>query len=501
MKFLCAVCFSGLVLSLAAQTDTNKTQSISLQQAIQMAVEHNLDVQVQRYVPMMDKYAIEGAYGVYDVFFNGSAKDAYRSQPGSFSNGIQSTSTTSDNQLYAAGIGGSGGGNAATPWGMQYAITSTYEADSIHKFAFGPPFHQDPTFAGITLDQPLLKNMWVDQNRYNILTAKKNYQYDELGFRLQVMNVVSQTEQAYYELIYAFDKVKVEQQAMDLAQQLVTENKRRVEVGTMAPLDEKQSESQLASSKADLLAAQETLAGQQNTLKGLITDKFRQWHDILLIPAEHLLPVPEMFDLQQSWERGLKMRPDLAQARVDMERHGLTVRYQRNQVFPQLDLTGSYGRSGLKGDMGGSLNDIRNENFPSYSYGLTLSIPLSNKSARNTYKSAKAANEQAALNYKKAEQAMLIQIENSIASAKNAFERIRATREARDYAEQALEAEQKKLAVGKSTSFVVLQLQSALTTARSAEIRALADYNEALAQLSQNEGETLEKYHLSVKLQ
>ena len=517
MKFFCAVC-CGAAFSLHAQVDTNKTQSVSLQQVIQMAVEHNLDVQVQRYVPMIDKYAVEAYYGVYDVYFNGYAKDSYYNRPGQVSAGVQNSPVQNDSQLFGAALGGPNGGNAITPWGLQYGLTSTLEDDAYHTSAtrtttvvtptttntvtqFVGNFNQHVAFTGITLDQPLFKNFLMDISRYNIQIAKKNYQFDELGFRLQVMSVVSQTEQAYDELIYAFDKVKVEQQAVDLARQLVTENKRRVEVGTLAPLDEKQSESQLAGAQADLISAKAALETQQNTLKSLITDKFRELHDVQLIPSEHLLSVPEMFDIQQSWERGLKMRPDLAQAKVDMDRHQLTVRYQRNQVLPQVDLVGAYGRSGLKNDLNGSLDDIRQENYPSYMYGLTVSIPLSNKAARNNYKSAKAANEQAAVAYKRMEQMVLIQIENSIANAKNDFERIHATREAREFADDALQAEQKKLAVGKSTSFVVLQLQNNLTTARSAEIRALADYNEALAQLTQNEGYTLEKYHLSVKLQ
>ena len=154
----------------------------------------------------------------------------------------------------------------------------------------------------------------------------------------------------------------------------------------------------------------------------------------------------------------------------------------------------------MKGNLGAAYGDIPGNNFPFYSYGAVLSVPLGNTAARNNYKAAKASIEQARALYQLVEQNILIQIQNTIEKAKSDFEQTKATRDARDYADQALQAEQKKLQVGTSTPFIVLQLQSNLTAARSAEIRALADYNEDLAQLAQFEGRILEKHHLTVKI-
>src|SRR5581483_8731811 len=119
---------------------------------------------------------------------------------------------------------------------------------------------------------------WIDSTRLAIATERKQLQIDQLGLRLQVETVVTLTEEAYYNLISAFEGVRVAEAAVELSGRLVSENKRRVEVGTMAPLDEKQSESQHASDLASLLKAQETLTGAQNTLKRLITDRFKEWH-------------------------------------------------------------------------------------------------------------------------------------------------------------------------------------------------------------------------------
>jgi outer membrane protein TolC len=184
-----------------------------------------------------------------------------------------------------------------------------------------------------------------------------------------------------------------------------------------------------------------------------------------------------------------------------VERLDVNRRLQKNQLFPELNLTGSYGRTGLAGNLGDAYGGIRADSFPNYSYGAILSVPLGNQAARNNYKAAKASIEQAQAVYQLVEQNVLIQIQNTIEKAKSDLAQTKATRDAREYAEQALQAEERKsLVAGTSTSFFVLQLQSNLSAARSAEIRALANYNEDLAQLAQFEGTILERHHLTVKI-
>jgi outer membrane protein TolC len=281
---------------------------------------------------------------------------------------------------------------------------------------------------------------------------------------------------------------------------LLSENKRRVEVGTLAPLDEKQAESQAAASRADLLTARHNLDAQANILKNLITDDYATWHNQNIHPGEKLVAMPEKLNVLESWEKGMTLRPDLLQSRVDIERRDIVLSYERNQLFPQLDLIGSYGRNGLDRHFGAALEDIRDESNPTYSYGVLFSIPLSNRGPRNRYRATKAEKEQALLLLKQLEQNILVQIDDAVKLARTNLERVDATRQARLYAEAALDAEQKKLENGKSTSFVVLQLQRDLTAARSQEIRALADYNKALAQLAFNEGTVFERNRLTVEV-
>jgi outer membrane protein TolC len=496
----------GLLLcALAVHAQTNKTQTLTLEQAIQMAIEHNLALKIQRYVPQLDQFSLGAIYGAaYEPALGAIAKDSHSDNPGQIFNGLATPNQNVDQQNYQVGIGGANGGNALTPWGLQYSLTTTLNKADYQTFDSNgmpkAPFTQDTTTAGITLQQPLLKNFWIDTSRASILVAKKTIQFDECGFYLAVMTNISATEQAYYELNYAFENVRVQEDAVRLAEQLVAENRQKVRAGTLTDLDVAQSLSQLASSRASLLAAQQLVIQDENNLKALVTDKYRELYDVKLVPAEKLMAAPEMFDLEGSWQTAMTKRPDLLQAKIAVEKQDINRRFQKNQLFPELDLTGSYGRTGLSGSLGGSYGDISGNNFPNYSYGALLTVPLGNRAARDNYKAAKASKEQAQAMYQLVEQSILIQIQNTIEKAKSDYEQTKATRDARDYADQALQAEQKKLQVGTSTSFIVLQLQSNLTAARSAEIRALADYNEDLTQLAQFEGTILERHHLTVKV-
>jgi outer membrane protein len=136
---------------------------------------------------------------------------------------------------------------------------------------------------------------------------------------------------------------------------------------------------------------------------------------------------------------------------------------------------------------------------PFYTYGAQLSVPLSNTGPRNQYKSTKATLEQIVLQLKQLEQSVMVQIDNAVKQAQSDYQSVNATRSARTYAEAALDAEQKKYNVGKSTTFTVLQLQNTLTADRAAEIRALANYNEDLANLAQQEGSTLERNGIDIE--
>jgi len=168
-------------------------------------------------------------------------------------------------------------------------------------------------------------------------------------------------------------------------------------------------------------------------------------------------------------------------------------------LFPDLELFGTAGYNAAAGEYSGAFNQFANRDNPFWSGGAQITFPLTQRSARYAYRSSKATKEKMDLLFKQFEQRVLIGVEDAIANANTSFQRVGATREARVYAEQALDAEQKKLEAGKSTSFEVLQLTKNLTQARSAEIAALTQYNVDLALIAQAEGNTFERRHITLE--
>ena len=219
---------------------------------------------------------------------------------------------------------------------------------------------------------------------------------------------------------------------------------------------------------AILLQTEQSYALAENNLKILLTQDFGSLTNVLLDPAETLVAVPASPDLPESWKRGLTMRPELQQSRLDLEARDINLRFLKNQLWPSLDLVGTYGHAGKDDSIGATATDLPNDKFPHYSFGGVLSIPVGNIGARSALKSAKASKMQAILQYKQLEQTIMATIDNAIKLLVSQFQAVEASRQARLFAQDALAAEQKKYENGKSTSFLVLQFQRDLTQSRFA---------------------------------
>ena len=280
----------------------------------------------------------------------------------------------------------------------------------------------------------------------------------------------------------------------------MAETHRRVEVGDLPPLDAEQAETQLQITLTMLTAAREVYAARQNALKVLLTDDFIGWVETEIAPTDALLALPPELHRAESFQGALRNRPDLAEARIAVEKSDVVVQFRRNQLFPSLDLVGRYGGLGIDDGLSGAMSDSLHFRNPEYFYGAVLSFPVTRTAERNNYHASKAAKELASYNLRRPSRSVLLQIADWSIRSNRDFSRWARPQGARTYAEGALGAEQKKLQHGLSTSFFVLQLQETLTTARNAEALALADYNKALAQLAFAEGSMLERHHFTVEV-
>ena len=296
-----ALVATAITNAVATLTDTNaNARAMSLQDCIQEALQHNLDVQIERYNPQISLYNLRAAYGGYDPAFNASGKHSYDVSPSTFNPYSVSTNLTpsrvSDENSFNSGINGS------LPWGLQYDFSGNI-AEQYGSSENGP-FDSSSGNIGVTLQQPLLKNFWIDTTRLTIKLDKSKLKSSEQGLRLQIITSVTSVENAYYELIYALENVEVQQEALELAQTQLDQDNQRVQIGTLAVLSVQQDESQVAQSQANLIAAQFTLVSDQNTLKSLLADtNYYQWHDTDIQPKETLTAPVQTFNLQDSWRK------------------------------------------------------------------------------------------------------------------------------------------------------------------------------------------------------
>jgi outer membrane protein TolC len=249
-----------------------------------------------------------------------------------------------------------------------------------------------------------------------------------------------------------------------------------------------------------LIGAREAVVDRQNTLKNLLSDNFIEWADVELRPTDALTATEVPVNRSESFKSALQNRPDLVEARLVVEKSDVEVRFRKNQLFPNLDLIGHYGGLAVDANANSAVRDTLRFRDPEYYYGVVVSFPLSNLRERSDYRASKAAKKLTELQLRKAEQEVVVQVADYVNRVQSRFSQVGSTSKARTYAEAALAAEEKKLQNGFSTSFFVLQLQEALTGARTAELQALADYNRTLAQLAFAEGTTLRKHHLRLQV-
>ena len=502
-QYLSAVILSAATLAAGAQTVTNPVpragiREMSLKDCIQTALQYNFDVQIQRENVDIQRYGLRGDYGGYDPALNISGQHNHNNQAQfttvTTTNGavrVVEVPSISDANSFKTDVGGT------SPWGLQYDLFGNV-AQTTQNTPGSPEAEYSGGQIGATVTQPLLKNFWIDNTRLTILQAKNSLKQTEQGLRLQFITSVAAVQNAYYELIYAGENVRVQQEALTLAQTQLDQDRQRVLFGSLAPLDVQQDEAQVASSQANLIAARNTLSLDQNTLKALLVNDYSHWHDTTIQPTETLDANLQLFDLQECWTKGMTKRPDLLQSRLQVESQGITLKYDRNQLYPTLDLNAQYGYNGDGVVYSDAFDQYGQANHPFYYYGAAVSLPLSNVKARNTLKADQVTLRQKLLTLKQLEQSIMVAIDNAVQQVASDYQGVQASQQARIYAAAALDAEQKKYAVGKSTTFTVLQLQNTLTTDRGSEIRSIANYNEDIAKLAQQEGATLDDLNINL---
>ncbi|HTD66548.1 MAG TPA: TolC family protein [Candidatus Limnocylindria bacterium] len=478
---------------------------ISLDECIATALVNNRDLQAERFNPVIARATLSSSYGYYDPVFLSDVRREKDADTG----GFDPANFSADAVYEAESTIGNGSIAGILPSGMSYNLYANYANSTGTRNSLD--FDSYKVFTGVTAQQPLLRNLWIDQGRLAIRINKRQVKFTEMGVRFIAMDVINRVEQAYFELAYAHESQRVQQEIIEIRQKLFNGVRRQVEQGVMALPDQQLAQAQLAVARVGLNAFQTSIALAENALRTEMGDSFTNQLHTRWMPLDFMLLMPTDYDLSESWQRGVIGRPDLAQLREDVEKAKLDLSYRRNQLFPSLDVTAGYGRRGAstvqdvppftpEASIDEALGQIRRGDAPRKSLGLILTFPLSMKAERGNYKMSKNLKAQAEVRVKQKEELVLREISDAFYTARTSFDRAKAAREASAFSRSALEAEEKRLTGGTSSIFFVLQLQNDLVSSQLLEVRARADYNKALAYWRWAEGASLTHRRIDMEI-
>jgi outer membrane protein TolC len=369
------------------------------------------------------------------------------------------------------------------------------------------------------LTQPLLKNFGWKVSRRQIIVAQNSFTASRSQFKDVLISTIYSVEQAYWNLVYSIENLKTLRQSLESGRDLLAKTKREVEVGTKAPIEVLNAEATVAKREADILQAEALVKRNQDQLRTFLNlgaDPSGARQDIL--PSDAPAFEPFAINLDEAYAQAMARRPDLDSSRALIENKSINFKVAKNQRLPQLDLQLTKTSPGISGQQyiydennpflpptlgpSGSAREAFRDSFKflynNWTAGVTLTIPVGDVIGKAGYAYAKLDLEQAQAQLKTQEQKIFLEVSDAVRTLETSAKAVDAYRIARELAEKQLEAEMKKLSVGMSTNYFVLQYQDALASARSAEIQSLVTYNLAKANIAKVTGTTLEQRNISL---
>ena len=486
---------AGIVLpdDIHTQAEQGITRRLSMNDAVEMALEQNLTIQVERLNPQLQDLSIATVRAAWTPTLSTTFQNNDQQRPSStqLDGGAISTYTTA----FSNDIGIS----QLTKWGGNYNVSWNSSTQSTSNFftSFNPSVRSTVNF---NYSQPLLRNFKIDNARQQLLISTKNREISDVQLRETIVSTVRQVKNAYWQLSYAIASLAVQQQSLELAKESLRNNQIRVEVGTMAPIDIVEAQAEVARNEETVIVAESNIEEAEDGLRALIMDPVTpNFWDINLEPTDTPLLQTREIDIDAAVRNALSKRTDLSRVRKNLENVDVNIRYYKNQTLPDVNFQVNYSAQGVGGTKltrdsmfggnvinsvtkgyGSVLGDVFTSDFPTWTFGFTVGYPIGTSTADVNLVRSRLQRRQTETQMKSTELQVAGEVRRVGREVNTNLKRVDATGFARQLAEQRLEAEQKKFAVGMSTSFLVFQAQRDLAQARNNELGAILDYNRAI---------------------
>ena len=489
---------------------------LTLREATAFALQGNLEIQIAGLNPPIRAAQITEREGIFDLNTRATlrATDTRTLETSTtFLNRVNDQRVGQDDsqeQRLALGV------SQLTPYGGTYDVelsetnlqTSRRTTGSEQKanregrlLAFPYPFRPRSEFytgeANLRATQPLLKNFGSEVTQTQILIAQNNLTISKEEFRRQVINITSRVQQVYWDLVFRRQDLQVQQQQIVLGQQLLDQIRKQVAVGTLAPLDVLQAETNIARTEERILVVDNALRAAEDRLKRVMDFSLvGERADIVIVPADPPTYTDPALDLDEQIRQALEQRADLIQAKLTLENQHIGLVFDKNQALPTLDLEATLRLNGIDNRFGGSFAEIEPNKRYGWGVGMTFRYPLQNRQAKSRVQQSQLAIRQQMVRIKDLEETIISEVRNSFRDVLTNAQRVQASRIASRLAQKQLEAEEKKLQVGLATVFTTLQFQDVLAQQRSNEINALTEYLKALVRLEESKNTLLQSYNI-----
>jgi outer membrane protein len=470
---------------------------LSADEAVKLALENNLGIRAERLSPQAQALAVAQTRAAYaPVVFGGSTKNSNSNPPQNFLAG--------NNFVTNAGFRSSAGVAQQLRWfGGRYqaSLDGARNTTSDPTDPFNPRLSSNFNF---NFTQPLLRDLAIDSTRQQLLIGQKQQEIVDLQLQQQVTQTSRTVRNAYYDLIGAIGQLKVSQESLRLANESLKNNERRVEVGTIPPIDIVEAQAEVSRNEEAVIIGESQVKSFEDVLRTLIMNPSQpDFWAVHIVPSEEPVLTPRAMDLDAAIRNALDHRTDIAQSHREMDQTDITMKFARNQRLPALNAIVNYGLAGVAGtrtlyDTSGgfpvpqgvaqrsfsdALHDIFGNDFKTWSLQFQVSYPIGTSAADAGFAQARVQREQQVTTLRQLELQVTQQVREAARQVDTSLKRVEATRKAREFGEKRYEAEQKRINVGLSTTFQLFQAQRDLSSAQLAELNAIIAYNRSLIAL------------------
>jgi outer membrane protein TolC len=483
---------------------------LALCEVVARALSSNLDIAVERYIPDIRDAELLSVKGEFDPLLRIDYAYSEIELPQSSREGI--ATGASETETDANVLTGALTGRLIS--GTEYEIVFDREFSQFIRrgvFVEDPPpgafvTVEDPwqyvldTY--VRVNQPLLRDFGLNANLAGVRIARAQRDISLQDFRQSVIDIIAEVQRAYWRLVLAIENLRVAETALSLAQDLLRENRIRLQVGTISPLDVVEAETGVAQREEAVIIARSLIKQAEDNLKRLLNlpQNTEEWN-VIIVPVDKPVVLEMDFDLSRQIETALENRPDYKSALMQIKSDAINTQFTRNQTLPSVDIIGQYGFSAVDEDIDTALDDIGAGESPSWTAGLSAEYPIGNRVAKGNYRSAQLTQLQSELIAENLRLAIVVQVRDAIRGIETSLKSREASLKTIDFASRSLEAEQKKLEVGISTSYDVLEFVDDLVDAQRREVVARVNYRIALVDLAAATGMILDRSNIFINEQ